>query len=303
LIDGRACWLAFGTQEYRHEPELEAIYMAAQQRIKPILKYPGAKWNLAEWIISHFPAHAHYVEPYFGSGAVFFNKQPAKHEVINDLSGDVVNLFRVIRDDGERLAELIEMTPWAREEYELCGMRDLSDLENARRFIVRCWQGHSQDAVTNRPGWKNKGVHGSGSTVEIWDKVPARVLPLVLRLKRAEIDNRPAVEIIVRSDSADTLIYADPPYVLGTRVHKEYYQHEMTDADHAALLDALDAHPGPVVLSGYHCALYDDRLAHWHTREKQAQAEKGNTRTEVLWLNQTCVDRLGYGPLFATEAA
>jgi len=269
--------------------------------IKPILKYPGAKWNLAPWIISHFPAHQHYVEPYFGSGAVFFNKQPARHEVINDLSGDVVNLFRVIREDGERLAALIEMTPWARAEFELCGNRGSTDLESARRFIVRCWQGHSQDAINNRPGWKNKGVHGGGSTVEIWDKVPARVRSLALRLKRAEIDNRPAIEIIARSDSTDTLIYADPPYVLGTRVHKEYYQHEMTDADHALLLDALDAHPGPVVLSGYHCALYDERLRHWHIREKQAQAEKGNTRTEVLWLNQTCVDRLGYGPLFEQE--
>jgi DNA adenine methylase len=85
--------------------------MTTQQTIKPILKYLGAKWNCASWIISHFPAHAHYVEPYFGSGAVFFNKQPAKHEVINDLSGDVVNLFRVIRDSAPDLAALIEMTP------------------------------------------------------------------------------------------------------------------------------------------------------------------------------------------------
>jgi DNA adenine methylase len=96
------------------------------------------------------------------------------------------------------------------------------------------------------------------------------------------------------------LIYADPPYPLSTRSGK-MYQHEMTDADHLTLLDALDAHPGPVVLSGYHCALYDDRLRHWSTREKQAQAEKGNTRTEVLWLNQTCIDRLGYGPMFEQE--
>jgi DNA adenine methylase len=271
--------------------------MTMQQTIKPILKYPGAKWNLAAWIISHFPAHAHYVEPYFGSGAVFFNKQPAKHEVINDLSGDVVNLFRVIREDGERLAALIEMTPWAREEYELSYQACDDPMERARRFVVRCWQAHGQ-TIGGRSGWKNQGTDSTQSDITgRWRRLPNAISGMIWRLKEIEIDHRPAVEIIRRVESADVLLYADPPYVSHTR-RPRLYEHEMTDADHALLLDALDTHPGPVVLSGYHCALYDDRLRHWHTREKQAQAEKGNTRTEVLWLNQTCIDRLGYGPMF-----
>ncbi len=128
-----------------------------------------------------------------------------------------------------------------------------------------------------------------------------KILGLVGRLQGVEIEHRPAVNVIERHDTPGILIYADPPYPQKSR-RPRMYQHEMTDADHALLLDALDAHPGPVVLSGYHCAFYDDHLRHWHTREKQAQAEKGNTRTEVLWLNQTCVDRLGYGPMFDQEA-
>lgn len=264
---------------------------------KPILKYPGAKWNCADWIISHFPAHAHYVEPFFGSGAVFFNKQPAKHEVINDLSSDVVNLFRVIREDGERLAALIEMTPWAREEYELSYEPCEDALERARRFVVRTWQANSGD-ISKAVGWRNVGAMGNASTTAVWRGVPARVLALASRMKDAEIEKTPAIEIIKRYSTTERLIYADPPYPLSTR-SGALYQHEMTDADHLALLDALDAHPGPVVLSGCHCALYDGRLRHWHTREKQVQAEKGNTRTEVLWLNQVCIDRLGFGPLFA----
>lgn len=267
--------------------------------IKPILKYPGAKWNCAEWIISHFPPHKHYVEPYFGSGAVFFNKQPAAHEVINDLSGDVVNLFRVIRERGEELAALIEMTPWAREEYERSYEPCDDALERARRFVVRVWQANSAD-LTARVGWRNVGPQGNASTSAVWRGVPERVLLLADRLKDAEIERTPAVDIIARYATPERLIYADPPYPLATRTGA-LYQHEMTDADHAALLDTLDAHPGPVVLSGYHCALYDDRLRHWHTREKRVQAEKGNTRTEVLWLNQTCIDRLGNGPLFALD--
>jgi DNA adenine methylase len=133
--------------------------------------------------------------------------------------------------------------------------------------------------------------------------LPDKLRAAIERARFVEIEHTTALDLISRAASTDTLIYADPPYVPSTRVKKSFYQHEMTDADHLTLLDALDAHPGPVVLSGYHCALYDERLRHWHTREKQAQAEKGNTRTEVLWLNQTCIDRLGMGPMFDQEAA
>jgi DNA adenine methylase len=273
--------------------------------IKPILKYPGAKWNLAPWIISHFPAHAHYVEPFFGSGAVFFNKKPAKHEVINDLSGDVVNLFRVIREDGERLAALIEMTPWAREEYELSYQACDDPMERARRFVVRAWQGHGSIGASGVGSWRNdvkRNGQGKGSgCVPRWQDIPDDILPCIFRLARTVIDCADAVTFILQFAASDVLIYADPPYPKGERKDRLYLVDSMTDADHALLLDALDAHPGPVILSGYHCALYDDRLAHWHTREKQAQAEKGNTRTEVLWLNHVCIDRLGYGPMFAEQ--
>ncbi len=278
--------------------------------IKPILKYPGAKWNLAPWIISHFPAHAHYVEPFLGSGAVFFSKAPAKHEVINDLSGDVVNLFRVIREDGERLAALIEMTPWAREEYELSYAPCDDPMERARRFVVRVNQGHATDWVKGGSTWSSGPRHDQrnfkrGGSMDIFSRkepfyrIPQSVCLMALRLRHADIEHACALSIInqYQKYGPDVLLYADPPYPLSTRTGA-LYQHEMTDADHLTLLDALDAHPGPVVLSGYHCALYDERLRHWSTREKQAQAEKGNTRTEVLWLNQVCIDRLGYGPMF-----
>lgn len=266
--------------------------------IKPILKYPGAKWNCANWIIGHFPAHMHYVEPFFGSGAVFFNKAPARHEVINDLSGDVVNLFRVIRDDGERLAALIEMTPWAREEYELSYQPCDDPIERARRWLVNAWQGHKQGGWITT-GTKIPGVSGAGRYYpEYWTRIPTRILETMARLRTADIEQQPADKLLQRYATPDVLLYLDPPYVFSTRRGQRLYAHEMTDADHLTLLDALDAHPGPVVLSGYHCALYDDRLAHWSTRERRAQAEKGNTRTEVLWLNPVCVERLGYGPLW-----
>ena len=88
--------------------------------MKAVLKYPGAKWRISEWIISHFPEHKVYCEPFFGSGAVFFNKSPAYIETINDIDGNIVNLFKVCRDNPEELARLIEFTPFAREEFENC---------------------------------------------------------------------------------------------------------------------------------------------------------------------------------------
>lgn len=76
-----------------------------------VIKYPGAKWSLAQWIINHFPDHHSYLEPFFGSGAVLFSKQRSNIETVNDLDGDVVNLFEWIRNDPERLAREIYWTP------------------------------------------------------------------------------------------------------------------------------------------------------------------------------------------------
>jgi DNA adenine methylase len=273
-----------------------------QTAIKPILKYPGAKWNCAEWVTSHLPETPHYIEPFCGSAAVYFNLPwKPEHAVLNDVAGDIVNLFKVIRGQGEELAALVEMTPWSLAEYRESFERTTDPLENARRFLVNAWQMHGTrtHAASKGQGWRKVGIQGHAATVSVWNRLPGCLLDATRLLKQAEIDQCPAVDLIRRYAGDDVLIYADPPYVLHTRSHT-MYQYEMTDADHTALLDTLDAHPGPVVLSGYHCDLYDTRLAHWHTRERQVSAEKGNIRTEVLWLNQTCIDRLGYGPLFST---
>jgi len=251
--------------------------------MKPVLKYPGSKWRLAEWIISFMPPHTTYLEPFFGSGAVFFNKAPSKVETINDIDGNVVNLFRVIREQPEELAALIEMTPWARDEYYASYEKTGDSLEDARRFLVRCWQAFGTKTNT-RTGWRNDiGARKWINMPDQWRNLAIRVFPIADRLKDAQIENQPAFEIISRYKFSYVLIYADPPYLLNTR-NSTMYAHEMTDADHIELLDALDAHPGPVILSGYACDLYDNRLGHWRRVTHKAQAEKGQIREEVLWL-------------------
>jgi len=251
----------------------------------PILKYPGAKWALSSWIVSHLPQYDHYIDPYLGSGGVYFNLtwQP-RHVVLNDLSGDVTNLFQVIRTRRDELIALVEMTPWSRVEYESSCERSGDELEDARRFLVRCWQafGTRLDKMT---GWRNIGT-ARAATVTLWNALPDRILAVAERLKNAEIETRPALEVIARHRSPDVLIYADPPYVLSTRSGGRMYQHEMTDIEHQQLLDMLDEHPGPVALSGYACALYDDRLTHWTRLTRSAHAELASQRMEVLWLNK-----------------
>jgi DNA adenine methylase len=246
--------------------------------------------------------HVHYAEPYFGSGGVFFNKQSSAHEVINDLDGRVMQLCRVVRTRGLELARAIKLTPYARAEYYESYSATGDELEDARRFMVRCWMAHGFKPYC-RTGWRHNGSKSLQPITTLWNDLPARIEAVIDRLKNAEIESVPALAIVERYKTADTLLYLDPPYVLSTRRHKNLYAHEMTDADHMTLLDAIDEHPGPVVLSGYHSQLYDERLAHWHTREKTVSAEKGQSRTEVLWLNQTCIDRLGFGPMFDLTAA
>lgn len=253
--------------------------------IEPIAKYPGSKWLLAPWIISHFPAHRIYVEPYCGSAAVLLRKERSTLEILNDLSGAIVNLFRVIRERADELAAVVEMTPWSEAEYHLVekSYTDGDELEQARRFLIRSWQAHG-GTMYQVSGWKHNGLKGNVYPAKLWCKLPGRILAVAERLRGVEIRNRDALEVIDYYNASDALLFVDPPYPLSTR-NRKYYLHEMTDNDHIELLELLNKHQGPVVLSGYACQLYDERLASWQRVEMATAGEHGKRHVEVLWLN------------------
>lgn len=264
--------------------------------MNPILKYPGAKWRLADWIIQRMPPHVGYVEPYFGSGAVFFNKPKSRIETLADLDGSVVRFFRTCREQPDALAYAVSMTPWSREEFlqsDFCD-EQVDDVEAARQFAVRCWMTFGARTVC-KTGWRNttgKTRNNGPDNPAMWRRVPEAIAQVAERLRDAQIENRPALDVIQHNDGPEILIYADPPYIKSTRtLNGDQYRFEMTDADHEALLQALLAHRGMVMLSGYDCEMYRDLLRDWRMECVTTKAERGVTRTECLWSNPACVER------------
>lgn len=253
--------------------------------MKQVLKYPGAKARLAGWICGYIPSHDVYVEPYMGSLAVLFNKPRSHIETVNDLNGDVVNYFRVLRDHSEELRRLVENTPYARDEYKKAYEYTGDPIEKARRFCVRCWQGFG---CSNRykNGWKSGQQKVSPNPAKAWAILSETMKAAQERLSGVQIENLPALEILNRYDTPDVFAYLDPPYLTSTR--KNYlYAEEMTDADHFLLLEAITKHPGRILISGYDNDLYNFYLSgkRWRKVQKQSQVEQGLKRTESLWMN------------------
>jgi len=254
--------------------------------MKRILNYVGSKWRLAEWIISYMPPHNVYLEPFFGSGAVYFNKPKTRNETINDVDRNVVNLFKVIRDKPEELARSLNFTPYARSEYndsfELLS-KDLDDVELARLFMVRCWMARG-GKTSDRTGWRHNVDPVASHAVRDFAGLPKRISEVAERLRMTQIEHRPAIEVIDKYNHEDCLIYADPPYLLSTRT-KRHYANEMTDTDHLELLQVLNNHKGFVLLSGYDNELYNTELNGWAKVERMASTEFAQKKKEVLWLN------------------
>lgn len=254
--------------------------------MRAIMKYPGSKWGLAKWIIDFFPEHHSYLEPFFGSGAVLFNKPRSRIETVNDLDDNVVNLFEWIKKDPEKLAHEIYYTPYARKVYEDVFAADPEDsLEKAVNFYIRLNMGHGFRTNGEKVGWKND-VQGRERAYasQDWCNLPEKIMQAAERLRGVQIENRPAVELMERFNYSNVLIYLDPPYVLGTR-HGKQYRCELDDDGQAELLDAALAHKGPLLISGYDNDLYNDRLRSWHREETTNYSQVCSKKREVLWMN------------------
>lgn len=256
--------------------------------MKAVIKYPGSKWSLANWIISFFPEYHHsYLEPFFGSGAVFFNKPRSDIETINDLDGNVVNLFEWIRKDPERLAHEIYYIPYARQVYENAFASVPEDnFARAVNFCIRLNMGYGFRTTGEKVSWKND-VQGRerAYAAQGWCNLPEKILQAAERLRGVQIENMPAIELIRRFNYKNVLIYLDPPYMAETR-HGKQYRHEMFDREsHEELLITALEHKGPVLISGYESDLYNEMLKDWHREERTVYSQVHSKKREILWMN------------------
>lgn len=260
---------------------------------RPVLRWHGGKWKLAPWIISHFPPHRVYVEPFGGAASVLMRKPRSYGEVYNDLDQDVVNLFRVMQEPAQaaQLREKLSLTPFAREEFER-GYLDCEDpVEMARRLVILCFMGFGSNGhnKATRTGFRANSNRSGTTPAHDWANYPDRLPAIIERLRGVVIENRDAIEVMAQHDSAETLHYVDPPYVWETRssaMHRNRcYVHELDTEGHARLLAFLGAVEGAVVLSGYPHSTYEAALSGWHRIEIEAHADGARDRTEVIWIN------------------
>lgn len=262
--------------------------------ISPALRYHGGKFRLAPWVIGNFPAHDTYVEPYGGAAGVLLHKARSRVEVYNDLDGDIVNYFRVVRDPAMRaaLVEACLLTPYAREEFEQAWEPTEDPVERARRIAVRAQMGFgSAGATKGGTGLRIDTRRRGGMAHELWRRFPEGMAAVGHRFADVLIENRPALQVMRQHDGPQTLHYVDPPYMHSVRtmgMYKKAYRYEMFQKDHDAMLCALRELHGMVIVSGYRTELYDDRLADWQRVETRARISAGRgtgVRIECLWLS------------------
>lgn len=267
--------------------------------MRPPFTYYGGKFRLAPLIVSMLPPHRAYVEPFFGCGAVLFNKRPSVHEIVNDLDHNVITFFRVLRERPDELELACRLTPYARAEFELAEFDDaLDDLERARRFWVRVNQSFAKTA-SRQTGFSVTTARTVSTAASAWSRI-GRFAAVAERLQRVVFERCDAAALIERmATTADTAVYVDPPYLAETRRSRDRhnpgdYRCDMgSTADHERLAEALKATPAAVVLSSYPSPLYDRLYADWWRLDVPVKVHSSNAtrstrgeRTEVLWSNR-----------------
>lgn len=260
---------------------------------RPVMRYHGGKFRNAEKIMRYFPKHKAYVEPFGGAASILMQKARVALEVYNDLDDEIVNVFKVLRSPvaSVRLQEELILTPFAFSEYLKAYSPCTDPVERARRTLTRAAMGVGSNAATREAvnGFRSKRAACS-SPARDFANYPPHVEAFCARLQGVTIECRPALDIIQRYDSPDTLFYVDPPYVVSTRtLGHQSYRHEMTDVEHEALATALHEVKGKVILSGYDCDLYQRLYAGWKSVSFKALADKAQERTETIWISDNAI--------------
>lgn len=279
---------------------------------RPILRYHGGKFRLAPRLVQLFPPHHVYTEAFGGSASVLMQKPRSHAEIYNDMDSEVVNVFRVLEHPkrSKRLAALLEVTPFSRKEFELAYTSTRSEVERARRTIIRAFMGFGSDSITRvkassvgfntrisstmRTGFRVNSWRSNTCAAVDWARYPYAITLFHERLRGVVIENRNALRVIEKCDRPDTLHYVDPPYPYSERHGgsqdkrcEHNYRHELTDKQHQELSELLHSLSGMVIISSYPGPLYQKLYSDWETVEWTGRQFCHNSakRTEVVWMN------------------
>lgn len=264
--------------------------------MKPPFAYAGGKMRLADRIVSLMPAHGHYVEPFAGSLSVLLAKPLSPAETVNDVDGDLVCFWRVLRDQTDDLVRICAATPHSRRELERARETPrgvaVSSLERARRTWVRISQSRGGTLRTTT-GWRFYAAMNGVRNTSMPDTLRAyvdRMETVAQRLSHVSLECDSYEEVLERYDDCDTLFYCDPPYLGSTRSTWHYAAEMRSEAEHVQLLDRLNALQGMVLLSGYPSPLYEKRLSDWQQVTFRSKTQNRHA-TEVVWLNPAAAER------------
>lgn len=274
-----------------------------------LIHYHGGKFRLADWIISHFPPHQLYIEPFGGAASVLLRKSPCMTEVYNDLDDRLFRVFNTIRTHPGELAAALALTLYSKKDLHVCYLTDdydkIDDVEFARRFIVMGHLAISSTSMNEMTGFRshvNSSIRsaptGSGdycSQANTFSKLPAAVFKIRDRLARVIIENTDYKSLIDRFNRPGALWYFDPPYMPSTRgnsSNKRGYLHSFTKDEHIELLNEINKLNGFVIISGYDNEIYNDLLKNWNKSTKNTICDSRAKRTECLWMNYTIQQKL-----------
>ena len=269
------------------------IVSKKQTVIRPPVKWHGGKYYLAKRIISYFPKHSIYLEPFGGAASVLLNKYPAEVESYNDLNLKISRLFRVLQKDGQEFIKKLQFIPYSQYEFDMAASypEKASDLEKSVCDYIR-WrqsfggQGRSWSYTTKRA----RG--GRAGDVNAWWTAIDQLPYIIERLKDVQILHQPAIKAIERFDDSEALIYCDPPYLHETRSlnGRDIYEKEMSTEEHTELADVLNKCKSKVIISGYPSKLYSKLYNSWKKIQfdianHSAGGKTKERKTETLWLN------------------
>jgi len=258
------------------------------KNIRPVFSYFGSKYFLSRKLLCLIPPHHTYIEPYCGSAAMFFAKQPSKVEILNDINHNIFTLFSILRDPLklETLSRLISFTPYSREEYESaqnCKHED-DDIVRTWKFLIISNMGFAS-RQRYKTGWKTG--YKNYRTISVWNRIPERLAIAALRLKNAQIDNRPGIDVIARADHKESFFFIDPPYpYYSFNTPKHCYDFTMSDDDHYDLVNILKTITGSAMITMYQNKVYDQLIDFgYHKIIVVNKNLHKNDKTETIYMN------------------